>query len=73
MIDGIDGLCAALSINALGGIIVLTQFSSYTVSISLVLYFVVALIAFMIVNLGLLKKYINKDPKSLGGFPIVPP
>jgi len=60
LIDGIDGACASLSIIAIGGSIFLIKLSTNTESISLMLYFMSGLCAFLIVNLGLLKKQISR-------------
>jgi UDP-GlcNAc:undecaprenyl-phosphate GlcNAc-1-phosphate transferase len=61
LIDGIDGLCASLSIIACISItiVVLLQ-KEASASISLIIYFSSSLIAFLINNLGITKRIIGK-------------
>ncbi len=60
LIDGIDGLCASLSIIAFSGIIILHQITSSNHTVSLIVYFVSALLAFLLINLSIINKFIPK-------------
>ena len=60
LIDGIDGLCSIISINTFVSIIIIVKINSATASLSLVIYIIAALIAFTIINLGGLKKIVNR-------------
>ena len=60
LIDGIDGLCASICMIAFAGILALVKLTGTTASISLILYFSAALIAFLIVNLGLTRGLVNR-------------
>ena len=60
LIDGIDGLCASLCLITFGGILALVKLTSASAQISLILYFSSALIAFLIVNLGLTQRITKK-------------
>jgi len=60
LIDGIDGLCASVSLVTFGGILSLVYLTGTTASVSLILYFITSLIAFLLVNLGLTRPLITK-------------
>jgi len=60
LIDGIDGLCGNLCLITCFSIIFIVLIQKNTASIALIIYFSSALIAFLIVNLGLTKRIINK-------------
>ena len=60
LIDGIDGLCASVCLVTFGGIFVLAKLTGSSVSVSLILYFSAALLAFLIVNLGLMQRIVRK-------------
>lgn len=60
LIDGIDGLCSAICLVTFGGILTLVKLTGAAASISLILYFSSGLIAFLIVNLGLTQRLVNK-------------
>ena len=55
LIDGIDGICASICLVTFGAIVALVKLTGTNASISLILYFSAALIAFLIVNLGLIR------------------
>ena len=60
LIDGIDGLCASLCLVTFGGIFALAKLTGTSVSVSLLLYFSAALVAFLIGNLGLTQRIVKK-------------
>jgi UDP-GlcNAc:undecaprenyl-phosphate GlcNAc-1-phosphate transferase len=60
LIDGIDGLCSAISITTLLGIIIIIKLKGLDVSIAIISYFIISLLAFLSVNLGVLEKKIPK-------------
>ena len=60
LIDGIDGLCASICLVTIVSIMILSKAINSTVSVSLLFYFSSALCAFLLVNLGIFKKYLKK-------------
>jgi len=60
LIDGIDGLCSSVSIITCLSILTIVKINETPAEISLVIYFTSALIGFLIVNLGIFGRLINK-------------